>query len=102
MSISKRPLKSKPVVKCAFKVPAEQVQNAEQLYLVGCFNQWNEQATPMKKLKNGDFKLELDLAAEQSYQFRYLTDQGQWFNEPEADAQVTVAEFASQNSQLQL
>lgn len=102
MSITKQPLKSKPEVKCAFKVSADQVGNAESLSLVGCFNQWDVNAHPMKKLKNGDFKLEINLPAEQSYQFRYYSGGQQWFNEPEADEQVFVAEVGASNSLLQL
>lgn len=102
MSITKQPLKSKPVVKCAFKVNAEQVANADALSLVGCFNNWDTSAHPMKKLKNGDFKLDVNLDANQSYQFRYCSDKGDWFNEPEADAKVVVADLGAENSLLQL
>ena len=49
MSISKKFLKSKPVCKVTFTVPAEEAKNVA---VVGSFNEWNQKATPLKKLKN--------------------------------------------------
>ena len=47
--LKKQPLKSKPVCKVTFMLP-ESVK-AESAYLVGDFNNWDEKATEMKKLK---------------------------------------------------
>jgi 1,4-alpha-glucan branching enzyme len=82
MSIKKQFLKSKPVCKVTFTVPAEE---ANKVAVVGSFNEWNAKATPLKKLKNGTFKASVDLAAGNSYEFRYLVD-GTYKNETEADA----------------
>lgn len=81
MAIKKQFLKSKPVCKVTFTVPAEE---AEKVAVVGNFNEWNTEATPLKKLKNGSFKGTVDLEAGTSYEFRYIID-GNYVNETEAD-----------------
>lgn len=81
MAIKKQFLKSKPVCKVTFTVPAEE---AEKVAVVGNFNEWNTEATPLKKLKNGSFKGTVDLEAGSSYEFRYIID-GNYVNETEAD-----------------
>ena len=58
MSIKKQFLKSKPVCKVTFTLPAEE---AKSVAVVGSFNEWNTDATPLKKLKNGSFKGTIDL-----------------------------------------
>ena len=82
MAITKQFLKSKPVCKVTFTVPAE---NANEVKVVGNFNEWNTEATALKKLKNGTFKGTVNLEKDKSYELRYLVD-GQWKNEEEADA----------------
>ncbi|PQJ79458.1 isoamylase early set domain-containing protein [Polaribacter porphyrae] len=90
MAIKKQFLKSKPVCKVTFTVPAEE---AKSVAVVGSFNEWNEKATPLKKLKNGSFKGTVDLDAGNSYEFRYLVD-GEYVNEEEADS-FAWSDFAS-------
>jgi len=98
MAIKKQFLKSKPVCKVTFTVPAEE---ASSVAVVGCFNEWNEEATPLKKLKNGSFKGTVDLEAGKSYEFRYIVD-GEYTNEPDADS-TAWSDFASaDNSVLDL
>ena len=98
MAISKKFLKSKPVCKVTFTVPAEE---AKTVAVVGNFNEWNEKATPLKKLKNGSFKGTVDLESGKSYEFRYLVD-GEYQNETEADA-FAWSDFAgAENSVLSL
>ena len=61
MSITKKFLKSKPVCKVTFKLAKGQVNGAETVNVVGDFNAWDEQASPMKKLKAGGFSTTLEL-----------------------------------------
>ena len=98
MAIKKQFLKSKPVCKVTFTVPAE---DAEKVTVVGSFNEWNEKATPLKKLKNGSFKGTVDLEASNSYEFRYLVD-GAYVNETEADGLVWNEFAGAENSLLKL
>ncbi|MGE4506647.1 MAG: isoamylase early set domain-containing protein [Desulfovibrionaceae bacterium] len=85
MPVSKRYLKSKPVCKVTFKLSKTAVGEAKKLFLVGEFNNWNTKKTPMTRLKDGSFSVSLDLAAGQDYQYRYLTDSGDWLNDTKAD-----------------
>ncbi len=98
MAIKKQFLKSKPVCKVTFTVPAEEAKNVA---VVGSFNEWNGQATPLKKLKNGSFKGTIDLDAGTSYEFRYLVD-GQYQNEQEADAFAWNDFAGAENSVLSI
>ena len=67
-----------------FKLPAE--VEAENVMLLGEFNEWNNDSHPMKQLKDGSFSLTVSLPAGQDYRFRYLLDGERWENDWEADA----------------
>lgn len=82
MAISKQYLKTKPVCKVTFTVPAAE---AEKVVVVGDFNDWDQKKAALKKLKNGNFKGTFDLPVDHSYEFRYIID-GNYVNEAEADA----------------
>ena len=87
--IKKKFLKSKPVCKVTFTLPADLAGEAKQVNLVGEFNEWNlDTAETMRKLKDGSYTRTLDLAVGQSYQFRYLLDGDNWVNDEAADAYV--------------
>jgi len=94
MAIKKQFLKSKPVCKVTFTVEADE---AKKVSVVGTFNEWNEKATPLKKLKNGTFKGTVDLAAENSYEFKYIID-GNYVNEPAADSYAWSDYASAENS----
>ena len=98
MAITKQYLKSKPICKVTFSVPAEE---AKEVSVLGCFNEWSvEKAVKLKKLKNGIFRGTLDLAKDNSYEFRYLVD-GDFVNDEHADAYVTN-EYGGENAVLNL
>jgi len=96
MAITKQYLKSKPVCKVTFSVPAEA---ANEVKVAGSFNGWNAESTPLKKLKNGSFKGTVDLDKDQSYEFRYVVD-GTWKNEDQADGYQWSEFAAAENSVL--
>ncbi|CAM4324178.1 isoamylase early set domain-containing protein [Zobellia nedashkovskayae] len=82
MAISKQYLKTKPVCKVTFTVPAEE---ATKVAVVGDFNNWKaNKASSLKKLKNGSFKGAMELPKETSFEFKYIID-GNYVNETEAD-----------------
>jgi len=81
MGITKQYLKTKPVCKVTFTVPAEE---AKKVAVVGDFNNWNTEESILKKLKNGTFKGTFNLPKENTFEFRYLID-GDYVNESEAD-----------------
>jgi 1,4-alpha-glucan branching enzyme len=93
--LKKQYLKSKSGCKVTFYTPA--AIEAETIHLVGDFNQWDEQATPMQALKNGRFKVTVSLDAGREYQFRYLINGDEWHNDWEADKYVPNP-FSGDNS----
>lgn len=56
MGIAKQYLKTKPVCKVTFTVPAE---DAKKVAVVGDFNNWNPKGSMLKKLKNGTLRVRL-------------------------------------------
>lgn len=98
MAIKKQFLKSKPVCKVTFSLLAE---DAENVSVVGSFNEWDDTAAPLKKLKNGTFKGTLDLESGTSYEFRYLVD-GNYVNDEEADSYAWSDFAGAENSVLSL
>lgn len=98
MSLTKQILKSKPITKVTFRLPAEAAGEAKAVFLVGDFNDWNTRATPMDRLKSGDFKVILDLESGRDYSFRYLIEGEQWENDWEADRYVPSGIEGAENS----
>lgn len=93
--LKKQYLKGKPVCKVTFYAPA--AIDAETVHLVGDFNGWDENATPMERLKDGRFKVTLNLEVGKEYQFRYLINKTEWNNDWEADKYVPNP-FSGDNS----
>ncbi|MDR3272401.1 MAG: isoamylase early set domain-containing protein, partial [Flavobacteriaceae bacterium] len=52
--------------------------------IVGDFNGWDVEASPLKKGKDGVFKITLDLATGGEYEYRFVVD-GSYINDPEAE-----------------
>jgi len=98
MSLSKKYLKSRPVSKVTFRLPAEAAAGVDQACLVGEFNDWNPEATRMQKLKTGDFKVTVDLEVGREYQYRYLLDGAAWQNDDCADRYVPAGVPDAENS----
>lgn len=86
MSISKQYLKTKPLCKVTFTLPAHRLENIEQAALLGEFNDWDPVALPMKRSKTGDYTATLNLEKNKEYQFRYLVNGGTWLNDEAADS----------------
>ncbi|MHA7056142.1 isoamylase early set domain-containing protein [Aquimarina sp. M1] len=98
MAISKQYLKSKPICKVTFSVPAKE---ATSVSVAGEFNEWDTEATVLKKLKNGTFKGTLNLPKDQKFEFKYVVD-GRWTNESDADGFQWNDFAAAENSVLVL
>ncbi len=84
--LKKRFLKSKNLVRVTFYTAA--ALNANEVCLVGDFNDWDETSTPMQALKDGRFKIVLELDPDSEFQFRYLVNGDEWHNDWEADQYV--------------
>lgn len=98
MAIKKQFLKSKPVCKVTFSLPAEE---AKKVSVVGSFNDWNEKKAVLKKLKNGTFKGTVDLESGSSYEFKYVVD-GVYVNDDAADAYAWNEFAGAENSVINL
>ena len=85
MSIFKKYLKKRPVCKVTFRLPKKAAKSANSVHVVGDFNRWDQLATPMKRLKSGDYTASVDLELYKEYEFRYLKDGSEWENDWEAD-----------------
>ena len=83
--IAKQYLKSRPVCKVTFRLPKEAAPLAQSVAIVGDFNGWDENATPMKMLKNGSCTVCLELETNRQYRYRYLIDGAYWENDWNAD-----------------
>lgn len=71
------------VCRVTFKLPPE--VNAKKAAVSGDFNDWDENADTMTKLKDGSFSTTISLETGQAYRFRYLLDGENWENDWEAD-----------------
>jgi 1,4-alpha-glucan branching enzyme len=97
MSIKKQSIKTKPECKVTFILAKEIASSVERANLVGDFNDWDIESIPMKRLKNGELSVTVNLATGREYQFKYLLDSKQWINDKEADKYVPNV-FQSENS----
>ncbi|ARK11665.1 isoamylase early set domain-containing protein [Fibrivirga algicola] len=98
MPIAKQFLKSKPVAKVTFELPAEAVTGAKVVSLVGDFNDWDVTAQPLKKQKDGSFKATVELPIGTEYQYRFIVDGETWVNDWAADKYVPSPVSTDENS----
>ncbi|MDM8528016.1 isoamylase early set domain-containing protein [Anaerolineales bacterium HSG24] len=90
--IKKRFFKTKDHCKVTFELPEGQLPEGvevEKINLVGDFNDWNQEATPLRKLKGGTWKEIVELDINKEYNFRYVVNDDIWYNDPEADGYVS-------------
>ncbi len=70
-----------------FELPGQ--AEADTVCLVGDFNDWAREATPMTRRKDGRFSVTISLPADRSYRYKYLVDGARWENDWAADAYVS-------------
>jgi 1,4-alpha-glucan branching enzyme len=93
MSVKKNYVKSKNICRVTFTLPESA---ADQACVVGDFNAWNQDATPMKRGKQG-LSVTVDLKPGREYQFRYLLGGDQWMNDDDADKFAPTCYPGTQN-----
>jgi len=91
----KKYLSNSAVCKVTFILPAE--VKARSAYLVGEFNSWDKDVTPMEQVKDGSWKVDMKLEAGKEFQFRYLVNGNEWHNDWEADKYV-MHPYGGENS----
>ncbi|HVN31317.1 MAG TPA: isoamylase early set domain-containing protein [Thermoanaerobaculaceae bacterium] len=56
---------------------------ARTVHLLGDFTDW--QARPMRRFRDGTWRITVDLVPGREFRFRYLLDGARWENDPAAD-----------------
>ncbi len=95
MMIKKRYSKNKVYCRVTFELPAG--MNIEEASVCGDFNNWNPDANPMKRRKNGNWYVIITLSPNRQYRFRYFFDRKRWGNDTTADDHVSNS-FGSNDS----
>jgi 1,4-alpha-glucan branching enzyme len=98
MGLLKKYAKDSNACTVTFSIPKEAACKAYSVHLVGEFNDWNEQRTPLKKSKDGSLSVAVELKAGREYQYRYLLDSRTWQNDYRADKYVYSPFGACDNS----
>lgn len=84
--------------KVSFSVAAEIVGDATTGVLVGEFNNWDTRnGVELKKGKDGSLSCSVSLETGQTYQYRYLLDDGRWVNDGNADDYSFVGSYQVDN-----
>jgi hypothetical protein len=83
--IKKEYLNSNSSCRVTFRLPKKAAGEAKRVTIVGDFSNWDKDAIPMKRLRNGDFSTTLELLSEREYRYRYLIDGRRWENDWCAD-----------------
>jgi 1,4-alpha-glucan branching enzyme len=101
--ITKQYLKSRNVYKVTFRLAKHEQPDfkVDSVNLVGDFNDWSFTATPMECLKNGDYKVTVELLPGRKHEFRYLINSDKWYNEWEADEYI-MGDFGKDNCVIEL
>lgn len=98
MAIAKQFLKSKPIVKVTFELPADAVNGAKAVAVAGDFNNWDVSALTLKKQKDGSYKTTVEFPVGGECQFRYVLDGTTWINDSNADKYVASGVVGVENS----
>lgn len=72
---------------------------AQEVYLVGDFNDWNGEGYKMRRFKGGVFKKKVPLKTGQ-YEYRFVVD-GDWWTDP-ANPNRQPNAFGSENSVIEV
>lgn len=89
--------KDQKLSKIKFQFPT--IEGVKEVRLVGTFNNWNENANPLRRSRNGEWSIVLGLNPGK-YEYKYKTNLG-WFNDPKAQTYVGNP-FGDTNSQIEV
>jgi len=76
------------------------VENAETVEILGLNSDW-ENSVIMSRKKDGSFSADVNLPKESTHEFKYLVNETEWVNGPEADSETPNA-FGGSNSVISL
>ena len=63
------------------------VENAETVEILGLNSDW-ENSVIMSRKKDGSFSADVNLPKDSTHEFKYLVNETEWLNDPEADKEV--------------
>ena len=95
--VQKTYYKTKDYCKVKFSFSFE---NAETIEILGLNSDW-ENAISMSKKKDGTFSADVNLLKESKHEFKYLVNEKEWVNEPNADS-FESNKFGGTNSVITL
>ncbi|WP_300604237.1 glycoside hydrolase family 13 [Niabella sp.] len=82
-----------------FSLPSEALGTANSAVLLGDFNNWDiDKAIALKPHKDGTLKAKVKLEPGQTYEYRFLLNDGRWVNDWEAQGYVHKQHFGIDNS----
>ena len=90
--VQKKYFKTKDYCKVKFTYS----DTADSVQLLGLNSDWNNSIS-LERKKDGTFAGEVSLPKDSRHEFRYLVNESEWINEPEADAQQPNG-YGSSNS----
>ena len=93
--LTKTYTKTRRSCRVTFDLPAE--VKAQTAHLCGEFNEWDKTAHPMKRRRDGGFRVTISLKPGASYRFRYLLEGERWENDWAAEA-YAPNEFGTEDS----
>ena len=96
--LQKNYAKNRKSCRVTFILPAEAAEAARSVFLVGDFNNWDKEATPLKLKADGSWEVSLNLETGREYLFRYLVDANRWENDWNADKYSPTPYGDSDNS----
>ena len=81
--LEKKYLKQGSACKVTFVLPKAAAPDAGSVCILGEFNNWSADASPLVMREEGDFAITLELEAGRAYRFRYVIDgwkfENDWF-----------------------
>jgi 1,4-alpha-glucan branching enzyme len=95
--VQKTYFKTKDYCKVKFSLKAE---HAETIEILGLNSDW-ENAVIMSRKKDGSFTADVNLPKDSRHEFKYLVNEKDWINDPEADNEAPNV-FGGANSVIVL
>jgi hypothetical protein len=81
--IRRKKIKDSDDVRVTFVQPLN--DNGGRVFVAGDFNNWEVGSHPLVKRSNGTASVAVTLGSGERHSFRYVTEDGVWFNDAEAD-----------------
>ena len=91
--LKRKGFRDKDKIKVTFVLP----DGSPKASVVGDFNDWDPEANPLIRRSNHTYSTSVELDEGGRYEFRYRLENGEWWNEDDADEQMSN-EFGDMNS----